>query len=134
VIVDTSALVAIINGEDEAQKFSELLAASLQPKLSAASYLETATVVDRKKAPEASALVDVLLGNYGVQIVPVSERLARAARAAFNKYGKGMGHPAQLNFGDCFVYALAKTADEPLLFKGDDFNHTDVKIAMTDRS
>lgn len=122
-------MVAIINGEDEAQKFSELLAASFQPKFSAASYLETGTVVDRKKAPDASALVDVLLGTYGVQIVPVTEKLVRTARIAFNKYGKGMGHRAQLNFGDCFVYALAKDADEPLLFKGNDFVHTDIRDA-----
>jgi ribonuclease VapC len=130
VIVDTSALVAIINGEVEAEKFNELLALSYLPKLSAASYLETGTVVDRKKVREVSVLLDILLENYGVQIVPVTEKLARDARAAFNRYGKGMGHKAQLNFGDCFVYALAKEAGEPLLFKGDDFKHTDVIPAI----
>ncbi len=129
-IVDSSVIVAIVNAEEDASELSDALSAAVSPKLSAANYLEIGITVDRKKRPDASRLVDTLISHYGVTIVPVTEKLAREARAAFNRYGKGMGHKAQLNIGDCFVYALAKETNEPLLFKGGDFTHTDVIPAI----
>lgn len=128
-IVDSSAIIAILNGEAEAQDFSARLASAYQPKLTAANYLETSILVDREKNASASKMFDDFLSNYSIKIVPVTEDLARAARAAFNRFGKGMNNKAKLNFGDCFSYALAKEADEPLLFKGDDFIHTDIRDA-----
>jgi ribonuclease VapC len=125
VIVDTSALIAILYAEPEADQFINLINNS-EPKLSAANYVETGAVIDRAGDPVASRELDDLLTLGEVRIEPVSEYQARIARQAYRDFGKGSGHPAQLNFGDCFSYALAKTADEPLLYKGDDFNHTDI--------
>jgi ribonuclease VapC len=123
-------LVAIIDGEPEARKFSGIMAASHSLRMSAANYLETAMVVDKRKNAAFSGQLDELVENYGVVLEPVSVEHAYAARQAFQKFGKGMGHPAQLNFGDCFAYALAKGSGEPLLFKGDDFPHTDIIPAI----
>jgi ribonuclease VapC len=89
--------------------------------VSAANYVETAAVIDRSRDPVASRKVDELLAVSEVTIVAVTERQARIAREAYRDFGQGGGHPAQLNFGDCFAYALAKDTGEPLLFKGDGF-------------
>jgi len=126
VIVDTSALVSILYREPEADEFISLISGS-DAKLSAASYIETGAVIDRAGDPVASRELDDLLGLGEVHVEPVTEDQARIARQAYRDFGKGSGHPAQLNFGDCFSYALAKAADEKLLYKGDDFNHTDVE-------
>jgi ribonuclease VapC len=128
-IVDTSALVAILYREPEADAFIDLINGS-ESKLSAAGYVETGAVIDRAGDPVASRELDDLLALGEVRIEPVTEYQARIARQAYRDFGKGSSHPAQLNFGDCFGYALAKTADEALLYKGNDFNHTDV-IAAT---
>jgi ribonuclease VapC len=87
-------------------------------------------VIDQKRDPHLTRGVDDLLFSAEVTVEPVTERQARIAREAYRDYGKGSGHPARLNFGDCFAYALARDLNEPLLFKGDDFRHTDIKPAI----
>ena len=128
-ILDTSALIAILYQEPEADAFLNLINDS-EAKLSAFSYVETGAVVDRAGDPVASRELDDLLARGEVRIAPVTADQARIARQSYRDFGKGSGHPAQLNFGDCFAYALAKTADEALLYKGNDFSHTDL-IAAT---
>jgi len=125
VIVDTSALIAILRDESEARVFAEAIAAAAC-RMSAANFLEAAAVIDAARDPVASRRFDELLATAQIAIEPVTEAQARIAREAYRDFGKGSGHPAQLNFGDCFAYALAKQSGEPLLFKGDDFHHTDI--------
>lgn len=128
-IVDTSALIAILRAEPDAGRFAAALASTDEPKrISAASYLEAAIVIDAGRDPVASGLLDELIARAGIVIEPVTADQARTARAAYRDYGKGGGHPAGLNFGDCFAYALAKARGEPLLFKGEDFARTDVPV------
>ncbi len=98
--------------------------------LSAASYLETAIVLDGRRDPVQSAKLDDLLLDLEMKIEPVTAEQARIARQAYRDYGRGSGHRANLNFGDCFSYALARVKREPLLFKGDDFGFTDVRRAV----
>ena len=98
-------------------------------RISAATYVEIGAVIDGGRDPVASRLVDELLATAGIVIEPVTEAQARIAREAYRDFGKGSGHAAGLNFGDCFAYALAKATGEPLLFKGDDFSQTDVAVA-----
>ncbi|MCA1941869.1 MAG: type II toxin-antitoxin system VapC family toxin [Caenispirillum bisanense] len=126
-IVDTSALVAILQGEDDAVALMGAIVAAPVRFMSAASYLELGIVIDKLRDPEFSGLVDHLLTRARIEIAPVTTDQARLAREAYRRYGRGSGHPARLNFGDCFAYALAKDRDMPLLFKGDDFSHTDVR-------
>ncbi|MBS4046234.1 MAG: type II toxin-antitoxin system VapC family toxin [Alphaproteobacteria bacterium] len=129
-IIDSSVLIAILRTEPEASRFRTAMAESDDTlRLSAASYLETAIVVDGSRNPVLSRELDHLVDDAGLVIEPVTETQARIAREAYRDFGKGSGHPAQLNFGDCFAYALAKDLGEPLLFKGDDFRHTDVRPA-----
>ncbi len=128
-ILDTSAVVALLRNEPEAAQFRKLVEESRQCGISAASYVEASCVVDAARNPLASRRLDELLQDASCQIEPVTERQARIAREAYRDYGKGSGHPAQLNFGDCFAYALAKELNRPLLFKGGDFGHTDVTAA-----
>jgi ribonuclease VapC len=130
VILDTSALIAILRDEPEAPACAEAIASAIVRRLSAANYVEIGAVIDRAGDPVASRRVDELLAVSGIEIETVDEPQARIAREAYRDFGKGSGHPAQLNFGDCFAYALAKTRGEPLLFKGEDFGHTDVAPAM----
>ena len=129
-IVDTSVLIAILKGEPEADQFATVLA---NPKsslaLSAASYLEAGIVVDRNDNAALSARLDDLLKAFAIEIAPVTASQAKLARAAYRQFGKGTGHPAGLNFGDCFSYALAMESGTPLLFKGADFAATDVMAA-----
>jgi ribonuclease VapC len=126
VIVDTSALVAIIRNEPERAEFTRALTQA-GVRLSAANYLETGIVVDAAGLPAESARVDQLIKAFDIEIVPVTVDQARLARQAYRDFGNGSGHPAQLNFGDCFAYALAADTDEPLLFKGADFEHAGVR-------
>jgi ribonuclease VapC len=126
VIVDTSALVAIMRAEPDAARYAKALAASPGSRLSAANYLEAAIVVDSAGDPVASRKFDDLLRVTGVTVVAVTPEHAHVARAAYRDFGKGSGHPARLNFGDCFAYALASSTGEPLLYKGRDFTHTDL--------
>lgn len=129
-IVDTSALIAILRDEPEAETIAAALAAAQAPRISAANYLETAIVIDASHDPIASRHVDDLFTKARLVIEPVTAEQAAIARAAYRDFGKGRGHPAQLNFGDCFAYALAKSAGEPLLFKGEDFSRTDLVPAV----
>jgi ribonuclease VapC len=124
-IVDSSALVAIINAEPEAFAFLSILSRSNDVKISAVTAFEFGMVVDRYRRPSASAAADRLLVQIEAEVVSVDAVTAQAARAAYVRFGKGF-HPARLNFGDCFGYALAKETGEPLLFKGNDFAQTDV--------
>jgi ribonuclease VapC len=130
VIVDSSALIAILRDESDAALYAEAIEAAALVRLSAASFLETAIVIDGSRNPTASRRLDDLMREGGISIEPVTEFEARIARDAYRDYGKGSGHPAQLNFGDCFAYALARATGEPLLFKGKDFIHTDVAPAL----
>jgi ribonuclease VapC len=130
VIVDSSAVVAMIYGEDRADEIFALLQSQPGASLSAASYVEAGIVVDASGQISAAREFDDLLAALGVVIRPVTDRQARIARDAYRGYGRGSGHRARLNFGDCFSYALAIDRAEPLLFVGDDFTHTDVRAAL----
>ena len=125
-VVDTSVLVAILKKEHGYEDFAVALARSGQPMLSSASYLEAIMVLAGRQPEPNLEGFDQFLSDAGIEIAPVTMAIAQEARVAFLRYGKGR-HPARLNFGDCFSYALAKNRDEPLLFKGNDFTHTDVK-------
>ncbi|HUX45342.1 MAG TPA: type II toxin-antitoxin system VapC family toxin [Terracidiphilus sp.] len=129
-IVDTSALIAILHREPEHARFSAILDASPANKISAATLIEACIVVDRWKDPILSSRLDEILDRFSISIEPVTADHARIARQAFRDYGRGSGHPANLNFGDCFSYALARTTREPLLFKGQDFSRTDLAPAV----
>jgi ribonuclease VapC len=126
VIVDTSALIAILRDEGDAKTFAMAIAGADRRRLSAANYVETAIVIDGSRNPIASRHFDDLLREAEIVIEPVTEEQARIAREAYRDFGRGSGHPAGLNFGDCFAYALAKALREPLLFKGDDFGYTGI--------
>jgi ribonuclease VapC len=130
VIIDTSAIVAILKDEPEGKVFTDLLLASSPASISAACYVEAAVVIDGMGDPVTSSRLDQLLAALGVTIVDLSVDQARIARAAYRDFGRGSGHPARLNLGDCFSYALAKATGEPLLFKGDDFGHTDLTASV----
>jgi ribonuclease VapC len=125
-VIDSSALVAILFGEPEADRFVDAIAEAAPRLMSAANLLEAAIVVDNQQGPAAGRQLDRFVEQAQIEIAPVTERDARIARQAYLDYGRG-NHPAKLNFGDCFAYALAKTTGEPLLFKGDDFEQTDIK-------
>jgi ribonuclease VapC len=129
VIVDTSALIAILRAEPDAEAFAEAIELADSRRLSAAGYVEIGAVIDRAGDAVASRRIDELLRTAAISIEAVTEEQARIARAAFRDFGRGSGHPAKLNFGDCFAYALAETTGEPLLFKGNDFVHTDIPCA-----
>jgi len=129
-IVDTSALVAILNGEPEGPAFLARIREADVVRMSAGAYVEVGIVVERRGDPLLTRQVDELFQRLGITIESVTPDQARTARAAYRDFGKGLGHPAQLNFGDCFSYALAITLDEPLLFKGQDFSQTDVRPAI----
>ena len=128
-IVDTSALIAILKNEPEAEAFSETIEAAKVVRISAASYLESRIVVGRYKDPILMARLEEILENPGIQIEPITVTQAKIAWEAYRDFGKGSGHAANLNFGDCFTYALAREKREPVLFKGDDFGHTDLRSA-----
>jgi len=128
-IVDSSALVAILRAEPEQAAFARIIAQEGGGRLSAASYLETAIVIDRARDPVTSRALDTFLAANAIGIEAVSPGQARIAREAYRDFGKGSGHAAGLNFGDCLTYALAKEKSEPVLFKGEDFSHTDLESA-----
>jgi ribonuclease VapC len=129
-IIDTSALVAILRDEPEAMACARAIENATSRRVSAASFVEAAIVIDGSRDPVASRKFDDVFKEAKLVIEPVTEPQARIAREAYRDFGKGSGHPAQLNFGDCFAYALAKVTGEPLLYKGDDFTHTDIAPAL----
>jgi ribonuclease VapC len=129
-IIDTSALMSILKNEPDAEVFAGAIEAANIVRISAANYLETHILVDRYKNPILTSRTEEIFENPGLLIEPVTVEQAKIARQAYRDYGKGSGHKAQLNFGDCFSYALAREKREPLLFKGDDFIHTDLRSAV----
>jgi ribonuclease VapC len=132
VIVDTSAIIAILK-EDDAAVYAQAIAGADARRLSAASYLECGIVLDSQRDPIISRGLDELIQEAEFVIEPVTDRQARLARQAYADFGKGSGHPAGLNFGDCLSYALALDLREPLLWKGNDFGHTGIQSALEQR-
>ncbi|MGD0521380.1 MAG: type II toxin-antitoxin system VapC family toxin [Terracidiphilus sp.] len=130
-ILDTSAIVAILQYEPEAAAFARAVEDNRPVRVSAATWLESAVVVDGNRSPALSRRFNEFLREAGVEIEPVTARQAELAREAYRAFGRGSGHPAHLNFGDCFAYALAMERDEALLFKGKDFASTDVRRVGT---
>src|SRR5450432_3075613 len=128
-IIDTSALIAILRDDPEARDCALAIEKSADRRLSAANFVETALVIDGSRDPIASRRFDDLVNEARIVIEPVTQAQARIAREAYRDFGRGSGHPAKLNFGDYFSYALAKAKGEALLFKGQDFSRTDVKSA-----
>ena len=127
-ILDSSAVVAILRAEREAPQFARAIQAAEPRRISAVSYVEAAVVIDSSKDAIASRRFDDFFRASRIAVETVTAKQAEIARQAYRDFGKGR-HKAGLNFGDCFAYALAKELDEPLLFKGDDFCHTDVEAA-----
>ena len=129
-ILDTSVLIALLTHESDYQQYLDAMEASGVLRLSAGSYLEIGVVLQRTQRSYLIPNSDAFLEAAGVVIEPVTVEQARIARQAYREFGKGSGHPAGLNYGDCFSYALAKDKREPILFKGDDFRHTDLRPAV----
>jgi ribonuclease VapC len=130
-IVDTSAIVAILKCEPGSVALLKRLNSAGSASLSAASYVETAIVLDSRRDPVLSSGLDDLIFEANILIEPLTDAQAKIARQAYRDYGKGSGHPANLNFGDCFSYALARDKREPILYKGVDFGHTDLRSALS---
>lgn len=129
-IVDTSALIAILTDEPDGLALSLALDLPEVVRMSAASYLETSIVLDKHRDPVLSGRLDDLIEDSKIVIEPVTVEQARIARQAYRDYGEGSGHRAGLNFGDCLSYALAREKREPMLYKGDVFGHTDIRSAL----
>lgn len=127
-IIDTSALVAVLDQELEAERIVRTLASAPERILSAANLVEVGIVMQARRGDDGARDLDLLLAKLRVDIAVVTANQADIARKAFRRYGRGR-HAANLNFGDCFAYALAKHTSAPLLFKGDDFGQTDVMVA-----
>jgi ribonuclease VapC len=129
VVIDSSALAAILFREDDASTYAEAIAAALVRHVPAANLLEAAMVIEGRLGEAGGRELDALVARSGIAVVPVDADQVALARQAFRLYGKGR-HAARLNFGDCFAYALAKATGEPLLFKGGDFALTDIASAL----
>jgi ribonuclease VapC len=127
-IIDSSALIAILLGEQEAEPFALAIAAAPRRLVSAFTALESAIVIEAKKGDHGGRELDLLINRAKIEIAPLTSEQMEIARSAWRKYGKGR-HPAGLNIGDCCSYALAKCVGEPLLFKGGDFSQTDIETA-----
>ncbi len=127
-VIDTSALVAILLSEPEQPRFAELIANAGVRLISAATVLETSMVIEARRGPAGGRELDLLLHRARVTVVEVTAEQAELAREAWRRFGKGR-HPAGLNYGDCFSYALAQVSGEPLLCKGEDFVKTDIRLA-----
>lgn len=127
-ILDSSAIVAVLRAEEDASDYAQAIASAAKCRVSAVNYVEAAVVIDSSKDPVASRRFDDFFRASRIMVETVTSSQAEIARQAYRDFGKGH-HKAGLNFGDCFAYALAKETDEPLLFKGDDFRHTDIEAA-----
>jgi ribonuclease VapC len=130
VILDTSAIVTLMRREPGYERIAEIIATHPVRFISAGTWLELWIVVQRSRQPELAKAVTRFLDQFTLTIEPVTEAQANIARDAYDRFGRGTGHPAKLNFGDCFAYALAREKNEPLLFVGDDFTHTDIQSAL----
>ncbi len=133
-VVDTSAVVAVLWSESEAIVFWQLLRDTASARMSVGTYLEARLVLEGGRRRGMEGVLDELVATLDITLEPVTIEQGRIAADAHRRYGRGSGHPARLNFGDCFSYALAKATGEPLLFKGDDFGHTDVATAVAPRA
>lgn len=127
-IVDASALLAIVLGETDRERFYTSLGRSSSSAVSAVNYVEAGIRADGDRVPARGEFLDEIIERFGVSVASVTPEQATIAREAYRRFGKG-NHPARLNLGDCFAYALAKARGEPLLFKGDDFAKTDIAAA-----
>jgi ribonuclease VapC len=125
-VVDTSAVIAILSGEPETESFVRALADDSKIIISAFNALESAIVIEAKKGEAGGRELDLLLHRARIEVIPLNNDQAELALSAWRKYGKG-NHPAGLNIGDCCAYALSKYSGEPLLFKGNDFSQTDIR-------
>jgi len=128
-VVDSSALLAVLLAEQDGERFADALVRAGDPLLSAATLLEVSIVIHDRLRDQGVSGLDTLIETVGLRTVAVDRPQALVARAAFVRFGKGR-HPAGLNFGDCFAYALASSTGRPLLFKGNDFSRTDVESAL----
>jgi ribonuclease VapC len=126
-VIDTSALVAILQRETGTRDFLEAIEAAASTRMSVASFVETSIVIESKYGVEGLRDLDRFIARAGIELIPVDSEQGQLARSAFSRFGKGR-HRAGLNYGDCFSYAAAISSGEPLLCKGDDFIHTDVPI------
>ena len=136
IFVDASAIVAILTREPDGKSLADLLEAASAPITSAIAVFEATLAVRRKRSAsveDTEADVREFLARARVEVIPITAKEAETALAAFSRYGKGRGHPAQLNMGDCFAYAVAKNHRRALLFKGDDFHKTDIRSATRTR-
>jgi ribonuclease VapC len=129
-IVDASAVIAILRNEAEAPVMAQAIESAAVRRISAVNFVEAAVVIDASRNPIASRRFDDFVSEAALVIEPVTDVQARIARDAYRDFGKGSKHRAQLNFGDCFAYALARATGEPLLFKGNDFGRTDIAVAL----
>lgn len=127
-IIDPSVVVAIVLREPDAQALAATIASASVRRISAASYVELAAVIDGRHDSVMSGALDTLLRTFRIEIAPFTVQQARLARIAYQQFGRGSGHPARLNMGDCFAYALARDLGEPLLFRGGDFALTDIEL------
>lgn len=125
-VIDTSALLAILQNEPERRRYNESIEAADSRVMSVATFVEVSMVIEARHGAEGLHDLDLFLDRAGIDLAPVDVEQARIARTAFSRFGKGR-HPAALNYGDCFSYALARVLGEPLLYKGDDFSQTDVR-------
>ena len=130
-IVDTSAIMAILRDEPDAETFAGAIAGARIRRISAVNYAEAAAVMDASRSPIASRRFDDFFREASITVEAVTADQTRIARAAYKDFGKGSGHPAQLNFGDCFAYAAARATGGKLLFKEDDFRQTDIPPALS---
>ena len=128
-IIDTSAFLAILQDEPDRRSFTEAIAAAAVRRTSAATFLEASMVLEARYGADGVQRLDMLIESAGIQVVEVDLVQARVARRAFADFGKGR-HPAGLNYGDCFAYALARRLGEPLLCKGGDFSRTDLNLVL----
>lgn len=124
-VIDTSALLAILHDEPERRGFNEAIAGAASRLLSVVGFVEVSLVIESRFGAEGLRALDLLIDRAGIELVPVDAEQGRAARDAFSRFGKGR-HPAGLIFGDCFSYALATVLGQPLLYKGSDFAQTDL--------
>ena len=129
-IIDTSAIVAVLRGEQGAKAYAAMIESAPIARISAATYVELGVVIDGFGDPVMSGSLDPFLVSMVVVVEALTASQARIARAAYQRFGRGSGHPARLNMGDCFSYALARELGEPLLFKGTDFTQTDIEIVI----
>ncbi|MBM6546119.1 type II toxin-antitoxin system VapC family toxin [Janibacter sp. YIM B02568] len=128
-IIDTSAVMAVLLQEREADRILAAIAAAERPRMSAATYVECGIVLDRRTRPAGRRRFDELLTVLRVEVVDLTREQAELAREAHRDFGQGTGSAAGLNLGDCFTYALAATTGEPVIFVGDDFAATDLSAA-----